>query len=369
MKEVERIPNLDIYKAKIPSALSVEEMVSALGQNPDIEYAEPNYIGHIAVTPNDPLYRFQWALANTGQEIGTGGPKGTSGADIKAPAAWEETEGNSNVVIAIVDTGVDTLHPDLQNKIKSAGKDFVNNDNDATDDNGHGTLVAGIAAADTNNDTGIAGIAWNAKILPVKVIDKEGSGYYDWIVNGIRWAVDNGASVINLSLGGEDAADSLRDAVKYAHDKGVVVAAAAGNNGTAVVYPAAYDAFVLAVAATDYNDARAAFSNPGPEVDVAAPGVRVAGPVPTWFWTANGGSASDSPYAFADGTSAATPHVAGLAALIKGLKSGLSTDDIMDIIRYSADDVNAAQHKGKDDYIGYGRINMSKALVPIKITR
>jgi subtilisin family serine protease len=228
--------------------------------------------------------------------------------------------------------------------------------------------VAGIAAADTNNRAGIAGVAWNCKILPVKVIDAEGSGLYDEIVAGIRWAVDNGATVINMSIGGEDAADTMRDAVRYAHDKGVVVCAASGNDGNAVLYPAAYDAYVLAVAATDYNDTRPTWSNPGSQVDVAAPGVRIACPVPTWFWEANGGSSADEPYAFADGTSMASPHVAGLAALISGLKPDLDAASVMDVIRYSSDDVNASSKRGKDNDIGYGRINMAKALVPIKIT-
>jgi thermitase len=368
LEKLGRIPVLEIYKFRVPETLTVEEMVQALRRNPDVEYAEPNYVAHIAATPNDPYFKTQYALLNTGQQIGSTGPSGTNGDDIKATGAWEETKGSADITIAIVDTGVDLLHPDLKAKIKSAGRDFVNDDDDATDDNGHGTMVAGIAAADTNNDAGIAGVAWNCKILPVKVIDASGNGYYDQIVAGIRWAVDNGASVINMSIGGEDAADIMRDAVKYAHDKGVVVSAAAGNNGTAVLYPAAYDAYVLAVAATDYNDARPSWSDAGPQVDVAAPGVRIACPVPSWFWAANGGSPNDVPYAFADGTSMSSPHVAGLAALIAGLKPDLSVDSIMDVIRYSADDVNSSTKPGKDNDIGYGRINMAKALVPIKIT-
>jgi len=368
LEKIDKIPVLEIYKYRVPESLTVEQIVEALRQNPDVEYAEPNYIARIASTPNDTYFKVQYALSNTGQKIGSTGPSGTSGDDIKAASAWDETKGTAEVTIAIVDTGVDLVHPDLKAKIKSAGRDFVNNDNDATDDNGHGTMVAGIAAADTNNNAGIAGVAWNCKILPVKVIAADGDGFYDDIVSGVRWAVDNGASVINMSIGGEEAADTMRDAVKYAHDKKVVVCAAAGNNGTAVVYPAAYDAFVLAVAATDYNDARPSWSNPGPQVDVAAPGTRIACPVPTWFWAANGGSSSDEPYAFADGTSMATPHAAGLAALIKGLKPSLAADSVMDVIRYSADDVNSGSKRGKDDDIGYGRINMTKALVPIKIT-
>jgi subtilisin family serine protease len=368
LEELDRIPGLDIYKFRVPETLTVEEMVGALKRNPDVEYAEPNFTARLASRPNDALFGFQYALSNTGQAIGSGGPKGTAGDDIAAMTAWDETTGSAEVTIAVIDTGVDLLHPDLKAKIKSPGKDFINGDNDATDDNGHGTMVAGIAAADTNNGGGIAGVAWNCKILPVKVIDAEGSGFYDQIAAGIRWAADNGASVINLSIGGDEAADILRDAVKYAYDKGVVVCAASGNEGTAVLYPAAYDAYVLAVAATDYNDVRPTWSNSGPQVDVAAPGVRIACPVPTWFWEASGYPANSDPYALSDGTSMASPHVAGLAALIAGLKPDLSPETIMDVIRYSSEDVNSSSRRGQDNDIGYGRINMSTALVPIQIS-
>jgi hypothetical protein len=368
-KKIRRIPRLDVYQIQIPRYITVEQMVYALNQNPDVEYAEPNFLAHIAVTPNDPFFKYQYALQNSGQEIGvTGAPRGTSGADIKATAAWAETEGNAENLIAVIDSGVDLSHPDLKNKVVSGGRDFVNDDFDATDDLGHGTFVAGISAAETNNNEGGAGVAWNCKILPVKVIDKEGYGDYSWLVEAIIWAADNGAAVINLSLGGDEPANSLRDALKYAHDKGVVIAASAGNDGGAVLYPAAYDEYCLAVAATDYDDSRMSWSNFGSEVDIAAPGERVFGPVPTWFWPEQGDNET-IPYAFASGTSAAAPHVAGLAALLKSLKPWLTVDQIMDIIRFTADDVNSTQYKGKDEFIGYGRIDMEKALVPIKIVK
>jgi subtilisin family serine protease len=368
-----KISRLEVYQIKTPAYASVEEMVFALSQNPDVEYAEPNYKIRLAVTPNDSLFSYQYYLHNSGQEIGVpGSPRGKSQADIKATAAWEETKGSSDILIAIIDTGVDLLHPDLKNKIHSAGRDFINDDFDATDDHGHGTFVASITAAETNNREGIAGVAWNSKILPVKVLDEIGEGYEDELISGIVWAVDNGASVINLSLGGDEDSDSLRDALKYAYENSVIVVAAAGNDASWVLYPAAYDAYCLAVAATNYNDERVTFansagdweSNYGPEIDVAAPGERIVGAVPTWFW-----GPDSFPYAFGKGTSASTPQVAGLAALIKGLKPWLSVDQIMDVIRYSADDVNSSKHPGQDDYIGFGRINMEKALVPIKIKK
>jgi thermitase len=334
-----------------------------MSRNPDIEYAKPNYIAYIAVTPNDTFFQYQYALDNSGQSIGIpGSPTGTTKADIKATTAWEETKGNEEVLIAIMDTGVDMDHPDLKNKIHSSGWDFVNEDSDATDDHGHGTHVAGIAAAETNNREGIAGVAWNCKILPVKVVKPDGEGYYSWIIEGIIWAVDNGADVINLSLGGDADDSDLEAAVKYAFDNNVVVAAATGNDGASVYYPAAYDRYCLAVAATDYDDLRTEWSNFGPEVDVAAPGERIIGPVPTWYW-----GPDSIPYAFGYGTSLAAPHAAGIAALIKSIKPWLKASEIMDVIRYSADDINETEYPGKDDFIGYGRLNMERALVPIKI--
>jgi subtilisin family serine protease len=369
-KKIREIPRLTVYQVQIPEALSVEEMVFALKQNPDIEYAEPNYVARIMTTPNDTLFKYQYALHNTGQEIGglPGSPRGKSQADIHATAGWEEAKGKEDTIIAIVDSGVDLEHPDIKNKIVSGGRDFANDDWDATDDNGHGTFVAGIAAADTNNDEGMAGTAWNCRVLPVKVTDEDGVGLYSWIVDGIIWAADNGANVINISLGGDEEADSLREALQYAHDKGVVIAAAAGNSGDSVVYPAAYDDFCLAVAATDYNDERMSWSSHGSQVDVAAPGERILSIVPTWYWPSQG-DVEAMPYAFGSGTSGATPHVSGLAAILKGLKPGLGADDIMSVIRYSSDDVNKSEFSGKDEFIGYGRINLEKALVPIKISK
>jgi thermitase len=364
-RTIQKIDALEVYQLRIPATASVEETVFALGRDPDVEYAEPNFIAHIAAaTPNDPYFRYQYALRNTGQEIGTDGPKGKSDADIKAPEAWGETKGDEATIIAIVDTGVDLLHPDIKNRILSSGRDLVNDDFDATDDHGHGTHVAGIAAADTDNDVGVAGVAWNCKILPIKVADENGDSYYSWLIDGIRWAADNGADVINVSLGGEDSSSALRDALRYAYEKGAVIAASAGNEDTAVSYPAAYDAYCLAVAATDYDDARTSWSNHGPEIDVAAPGERVLSLVPTWYW-----GDDSAPYGFGSGTSMSAPHVAGLAALIKSYKPWLNPGEIMNIIRYSADDINSSQHKGKDEYIGYGRIDMAKALVPIEIAK
>lgn len=375
-KKIKRIPRIDVFELEIPKETTVEEMIYVLSQNPDIEYVEPNYVASIATTPNDTLFKYQYALYNSGQKIAPvdipGVPSGKQRADIKATAAWEETKGDEGLVIAVIDSGVDLRHQDIKNKIKSSGRDFVNDDFDATDDNGHGTHVAGIAAAETNNNEGIAGVAWNCKILPIKVMDKDGSGEYAWVAQGVIYAADNGASVINLSIGGPSPSQTLLNALKYAYEEDVVIISAAGNEGSSVLYPAAYDNYCLAVAATDYNDERVTFSktegtwesNFGPEVDVAAPGDWIVSLWPTALTPSR-----FAPYLWASGTSMATAHVAGLAALIKSIKPWLKPKEIMDIIRFSADDVNSTQYPGKDEFIGYGRINMEKALVPIKIKK
>jgi thermitase len=361
---VRLIPRIGVYSVRTSPGASVVESLAMLRRNGDIEQARPDYRARLTDTPNDTFFvQYQYNLRNRGGVLNISDdihPQITAGADIKATPAWDAAMGDPEVVIAILDSGVDRTHPDLAAKVISPGHDFANDDDDATDDNWHGTHVAGIAAADSNNAEGIAGVARNCRILPVKVAGADGTGFYSWIIDGIIWAADQGADVINLSMGGDYDDPFLEDACKYAFDRGVVVVAAAGNNfGGPVAYPAAYDSYVLAVAATDYNDQPADFSSSGPQVDVAAPGVYILGPAPQWY-------VGDTylPYVFASGTSQAAPHVSGMAALIKSLKPELKPSDIMNIIRYTADDVNASVYRGRDDHIGYGRINMERALVP-----
>ncbi|OGD26395.1 MAG: hypothetical protein A2Y56_12220 [Candidatus Aminicenantes bacterium RBG_13_63_10] len=364
-RKVAHLSAIRTYVLELEGGALVEETVAALNLSPEVEFAEPDYIASALVTPNDPFFGFQYALYNSGQPISIpGSPTGSPSADIKATAAWEETKGDPDVIIAVLDTGVDLLHPDLIRKLSSSGRDFVNDDFDASDDHGHGTFIAGLAAAETDNGQGIAGVAWNCSILPVKVLDANGEGAYSTIAQGITWAALNGARVINLSLGYTENSQTLRDAVKYAYDQGVVLCAGAGNTGSAVEYPAAYDDYCLAVAATDYNDTRPAWSNYGPEVDVAAPGVSILSTYPRGYF---GPGSMD--YGYADGTSAAAAHVSGLAALIVSLKPFLTPAQVMNIIRYSCDDINAQTYPGSDAFLGYGRINMEKALVPVIIKK
>jgi len=373
-KKIKRIPVLDIYLLEISANSSVEETVYALRLNPDVDHVSPDYKTYITAIPrpSDNFFNWQYYLYNEGQEIGFPGPQGTERADIRALEAWEETKGDEQVIIAVIDTGIDFDHPDLEGKIASGGYDFANDDNDAADDNGHGTYVSGLAAAKSNNGEGIAGVSWNSKILPIKAVESDGAGYVSWLTEAIRYAADTDVDVISMSLGfamapGEET-PALEEALEYAHAKGIVTVASAGNEGTSVLFPAAYDAYCIAVAATDYSDIRPAWSNFGPEVDVAAPGVKLVSLVPTWFPGLEWGDFTLPPYAFGDGTSASAAVVSGFVALIKSAKPWLEPDQIMDIVRYSADDINADVHPGQDDYIGHGRINMELALVPIKIT-
>ena len=365
-RAISRITRLDVFVVQIPDEAKVEDMVTAFNRNPDIEYAEPNHIFRAAVTPNDIYFKYQYALFNKGQDIDwvPGGPQGKPSADIKASSAWEETTGKEDVIIGILDTGVDLTHEDLKNKILP-GYDFVNDDPDPTDDHYHGTMVAGVVGAETNNGRGIAGIAWKGKILPVKVLNDYGEGRASDIAAGISWAVEHGAKILNLSFAAPSENITLGTALKDAFEnQDVFIAAAAGNDNTAVYYPAAYEKYVCAVAATDYNDERAVYSNFGAEIDCAAPGEKILTTIPSYLIT----PLAPFPYGYGWGTSMASAHVAGLAALIKSIKPSLKPGQIMNIIRYSADDVNASVYKGKDEFLGYGRINMEKALVPLKIS-
>lgn len=325
------------FKITLDADTSVISALSSFSNDPAVEYAEPNYIYHALASPNDTYYSsYQWNMRI-----------------MNADTGWDIYKGSSSVIIAVIDTGVSVAHPDLADKITAganAGYDFVDNDNNPTDANGHGTHVAGIAAAMTNNGTGVAGVDWNAKIMPVRVLDASGSGDTNDVSSGIYWAADHGAKVINMSLGDSAYSQTVQNAINYAYGKGVVVVAAAGNNGNSTVFYPASGAHVISVAATDSFDNRASFSNYNSFVDVAAPGVNI------WstFW--NSGS---NTYQYESGTSMATPHVAGLAALVAGLHTGWTPDQIENLIESTATDRGAA---GRDNYYGFGRIDVRAAL-------
>lgn len=306
--------------------------LSQLTKNPEVEYAEPNYLAHITQTPNDPYYNQQW------------GPQ-----DIKANLAWDKVTPaqRAGVTIAILDTGINANHEDLQASI-IPGYNFIDNNNNPVDGHGHGTHVAGIAAAITNNGKGIAGVAGGAKIMPIKVMNDSGSGDYASIINGIKYAADHGAQVISMSLGGPGFSQAMQDAVNYAISRGASVVAASGNSNSAVAFPGNCDG-VITVGAVDSNNQRASFSNYGPEMDVVAPGVNI---ISSYKGNANS-------YTAMSGTSMATPFVAGVTALVRAANPNLTSAQVTQIIDQAATDLGTA---GFDNYYGYGLVNADKAV-------
>src|SRR5581483_7920674 len=226
---------------------------------PNVEYVQANFMASVALVPNDPSYPSEWHL-----------PK------ISAPQAWDLTTGSPSTIVAVIDTGIQYNHPDLPTSRLINGPDLVNNDADSSDDFGHGTFVAGVIGATTNNSLGVAGINWQTQIMGVKVLDSTGNGTSDVVSQGIIYAADHGAKVINLSIGatvGCSQTPDVQSAVDYARSKNVTVVAAAGNNNTDAnnSFPGSCSG-VIDVGATDQNDARASYSNFGPRVDIAAPG-------------------------------------------------------------------------------------------------
>lgn len=316
-------------------------MMAALAADPLIDYVEPDYeyqmyvsTTQVSITPNDPLFSQQWGLSQ-----------------INAPTAWNTTTGSNNVIIAIVDTGVDLTHPDLASQLVQ-GRDFVRNSNNPDDWAGHGTHVASIAASAGNNGEGVAGTAWGARIMPVRVLNSRGSGRTSDIAEGVVWAVDNGADIINLSLGGSSASSTLRDAIRYADDRNVFVVAAMGNdfeNGSPTSYPAAY-AEAFAVGAIDQSVGHAFFSSSGTYIDVAAPGVNILAAA----WRETGSS-----YVTYSGTSMATPFVAGVVALLRSIDPSLTNAQLRTILTETATDIESG---GWDTLTGHGVINAAEAI-------
>jgi serine protease len=301
--------------------------------------------------PNDACYKYQWHLRQIGM-----------------PEAWKRGNGKG-VVVAVIDTGV-TKVADLADTKFVPGYNFVANNDNAADDHGHGTHVAGTIAESTNNKLGVAGVAYGATIMPIKVLSARGSGSVAGIAQGIRWAADHGANVINMSLGGPTKMGSMGNAVKYARDKGVVIVAAAGNDGHGRVgYPAAYPG-VIAVAATQFDETTTFYSNWGKEIDVAAPGgnTRVdqngdGKPDGVLQHTVVPGQTSKTDYLWFMGTSMASPHAAGVAALIMG--SGVRKPDAVEEIMLGTarKPKTSAESGGRiDDHYGAGIVDAAAAL-------
>ncbi|MGE5657547.1 MAG: S8 family peptidase [Actinomycetota bacterium] len=283
----------------------------------DTEYIEPNYIYNVLESPNDPDYPKQWNLRS-----------------INIEGAWNETKG-SGVTVAVIDTGISSV-PDLKDTKFVKGYDFVNDRIEAYDDNGHGTHVAGTIAQSTNNGYGVAGIAYEATLMPLKVLSASGGGTVSDIAEAIKFAADNGADVINLSLGGSGESQLLQEAIDYAHSKNVVVVAAAGNSAeNSAAYPARYP-HAIGVAALDPVGQKAPYSNFGAGVDISAPGGDTSGGEAGGILQNTIDPENNTPvFAAYQGTSMAAPHVAGVAALVKaaGIKE---PDAVLSVLKQSA---------------------------------
>lgn len=316
----------DLGFYRITSKRKMRKMLKTYSKHKLIESAEPNHVYKALYTPNDPFFPgYQYAPQK-----------------VLAPAAWDISQSSPAIRIAIVDTGVQPDHPELAGKLLP-GYDYVDWDPNTSDGNGHGTHVAGIAAASTNNGVGIAGMAPLASIIPIRSLDNSGNGLLSSVANGIVYAANNGAHVVNLSLGSPANDSFLQAAVQYAWDRGAVVIAAAGNdNTTTPMYPA-YLPGVVAVASTNASDVKSAFSNYGAWVDVAAPGDQI---LSTYL---------GSSFAYLSGTSMATPLVSGLAALLAA--QGRSNTNVRDCIVFTCDPI-----AGTGTFWAHGRINALRAV-------
>ncbi|MBE0545064.1 MAG: S8 family serine peptidase [Verrucomicrobia bacterium] len=318
---------LDVRVLSVPED-QTEFVLAALRQSPLVEFAERDYHAWPALVPDDPHFvsGAQWHLAK-----------------LQMPAAWDITTGTMNVIIAVVDSGLDASHPDLADNVLP-GYDFVSNDNNPNDDTGHGTAVAGAVAAVGNNGLGVAGVAFGCRVMPLKIVSANTAATYSRMAQAVTYATDHGARVINISLAGSSASSTLQNAINYAWSRNVVIVAAAGNDGnTQPRYPAASQN-VIAVSATDANDRRAAFSSYGSFITLAAPGTNI--------WTTR--RSASTPYGPVYGTSFASPVVAGLAALVASANPLLSNTQIVSLLKFNADDLGAA---GRDIVYGYGRVN------------
>lgn len=340
-------PAIQSYLVRLAPGISFASAAEFLRALPGVRYVEPNYLVFAFATPNDPYFSQQYGLTR-----------------IQANLAWDLWQPQRTVYIAIIDTGIDSNHPDLTNKMRRHtngavyGYNFVSNTTNAADDNGHGTHCAGIAAAEINNSLGIAGVAaWNpvvagsngyVQLMPVKVLNSSGSGTLTAVASGITWAADNGAHILNLSLGSSSGSQQLADAVNYAWNRGCLLVAAAGNGGSSTPQYPAYYTPCIAVAATDSTDTLTSFSQYGSWVDIAAPGANIISTYP------------GNRYATLSGTSMAAPHVAGAAAVLWSHNPSLTNAQVRNALETHVDPYQPLRRRTIGS--GKGRLNLYKAL-------
>jgi subtilisin family serine protease len=372
----------DLFHVKVPPTLGTEKAIVELMSNANVEYAEKNYIYYADTIPNDPHFSLQWGLHNTGQS------GGTADADIDAPEAWDIFTGSSDITIAIIDSGIDYAHPDLQPNIWTnpgetgggketdgidndgngkiddwRGWDYINIDNDPMDDSDpvyHGTHVAGIAGARGNDGAGVAGVCWNAKLMALKAFNYLGQGYTAAQVHAIDYAISMGAQVINASWGGYGLSSALSQAIERAQASGILFVASAGNDSyntnTTPHYPSSYDIDnIISVLATTDTDTLSAFSNYGSySVDLGAPGGEDGTQNPYNIYSTKQGNQ----FRYLTGTSMAAPFVSGGAALVLGQRPTIDWRQAKTIILKSVDTKSALVGKART----HGRLNVLNVL-------
>ena len=325
-KAIGRVRQINLHIVEVP-AQAEEAVARALAKNPNVKFAELDLLVNAEQVPNDPQYASAWHL-----------PK------IQAPTAWDNSQG-AGVTVAILDSGVDATHPDLAGQV-IAGWNSADSTTNTSDISGHGTKVAGSAAATANNGIGVAGVAGAARIMPVRVTNSsDGSAYFSAIASGLTWAADHGAQVANISYDMLTTSSSVSSAAQYMNSKGGVVVVAAGNTGTDRGY--SDSPYMISVSATDSGDVKASWSSFGYHVDVAAPGVGI-------WTTTNGGG-----YGAVNGTSFASPVTAGVVALMKAANPSLSPATLEQVLENTATDLGGA---GWDTSYGYGRVNAAAAV-------
>ena len=379
----------DTYILNFESNQNIDHLIKQYKNSNLFEYVEPDFIGvgggkkiKLQSIPNDTYFSRQYGLYNDGTFSLS---SATNDADIDIDLGCDIEQGDQSIIVAVLDSGIKLDHPEFSGRLWTNpnetlngidddnngyiddinGWDFANNDDDPTDDHGHGTNVTGIIGANSNNNLGYSGVDWNCKLMIGKILDENNSGYYSWWTDGIYYAVDNGAKVINMSVGGSGFSSSMKDAIDYAYNNGVTVVACMMNeNNNTTFYPAGYQN-TIAVGATNPNDERSApffwsttsGSNYGNHIDVVAPGNYIYGL----------DHQSDTNYNFYwGGTSQAAPLVTGLSSLLLAQDADKTPDDIRSIIRSTAEDQlgNISEDiSGFDIYYGYGRVNAYEALL------
>jgi subtilisin family serine protease len=354
-----------IFFFELSEKQDMESYIAQLKKEPFIEYAEYDFIGYgsgkpeeRSVIPNDPQFANQWGLRNTGQVIN--GITGIAGNDINIAGAWDLNTGNPALKIGVLDSGMPLSASEFTGRL-TPGYDFANNDNNPTDDQGHGSNVGSIIGAKGNNTSVMAGVNWNSKLIPVKILDATGSGLYSWWVSGITYAVDSGAKVLNMSVGGSGFSQALQDAVTYATSHGAIVVVCMMNNNNAVpYYPAAFDN-VIAIGAINNRGKRAVpfcwggGSSYGSHIDFCAPGEMILGlnntnPNTVNYWC---------------GTSQATPMVTGVVSLMLSRNPSLTQTQIVNILKATAKDTLGNVNAGWNQYYGWGLINAASALAQV----